>query len=76
MGAWVICEPRFNGSREISGLWKNVNPNQIHITSETSLCEPKKIGSHQKRKVHISSLHIPNKEENSFIWTLQTLKKL
>ena len=24
-GAWVICEPRFTGSREICELWKSVN---------------------------------------------------
>ena len=23
--AWVICEPRFTGSREICELWENVN---------------------------------------------------
>ena len=39
-GAWVICEPRFKGSREICELCKNVNlkvhknhVNLVHISS-------------------------------------------
>ena len=34
LGAWVICEPKFAGSREICEFWKNVNLThviQVHV---------------------------------------------
>ena len=49
LGAWVICEPRFTGSREICELWKNVNLRSKFTgksrepgSHKFGLCEPNK----------------------------------
>ena len=45
-GAWVICEPRFTGSREICELWKNVNL-KSKFTGKSREPGSHKFGSHK-----------------------------
>ena len=46
VGAWVICEPRFTGSREICELWKNVNL-KSKFTGKSREPGSHKFGSHK-----------------------------
>ena len=44
MGAWVICEPWFTGTREICELWKNRN-HKSKFTEKASELGSHKFGS-------------------------------
>ena len=64
MGAWVICEPCFTGSRDLCELWKYAN----HKSKSTEKsCEPgsQKFGSQKSgSRTNFKFFYSNNREPN------------
>ena len=54
MGAWVICESRFTGSRELCELWENVNL-KSKFTGKSRDLGSHKLGSHKLGSLKLGS---------------------